>query len=706
MACPEHLGGDREIPDHPLVNQTLDDCLHEAMDLEGLKDLLVRLEKGTCRFIVCDVSEPSLLAQELVSARPYAFLDDAPLEERRTRAVAARGSSDLRETKNAVLEPEIILKVAHEAWPSPRSPDELHDALWTGGFLTETEIQTGHPNQSWWPWLEELKLSNRVGSFLSKTGAAFWVASERWAEALSAFPEASPQFHPSLPESLSKPFTEGQFQALRDMLRSRLEISGPITSATLMAILGFSQAEMDSQLLGLEAEGFLFRGQFPLPITSSASLRSSTSRYSEHSSTAIQWLGRRLLFRMRQLSVAHRRHSGAPGQIHQSGGVPVHQYQEFLFQWQGCLPFHDKLGSPERLVETLQRLEGFEAPADLWEREILKTRIPHYQSASLDAICVSGQFCFGRLCPPESGSSPSSFLSLRHLPLAFFPRSDLRTWKRLSGSSSVPISGVAQELEEILQRKGASFADEIHSEIRLLPEDAERGLRSLLFTGRATCDSFAGLRVLMRPARIASKNHFSGTSHPRSRLALPPGRFFLLPTFDPKGTTQLKLESEEDHLFAARILLQRYGILFRRLAERSAEGSFMPPWQALRKALYTLEDRGEVRGGRFIKGLSGEQFALPEALEKLSSSQSDHKLSPYLVLSSFDPANLQGWLTPERRVPCHPKNLVLFSGGIPKIAWEGQKVRELSPFPSPDTAKAGLEYLMEHLKNRGKKPFF
>ncbi len=644
IACAENILGDREIPDHPLVRQTLDDCLHEAMDIEGLEALLRRIENGSCRVTARDVSEPSPLAQELLQARPYAFLDGAPLEERRTRAVTARSSGDPAQVTPASLDAEAVMAVTEEAWPSPRDPDELHDALLTGGFLTEGEIRAGSGGDSWQMFLEPLIASNRIGSLSPSSGQPIWVASERWAEARRALPDAVPVVTPVLPESLRQ-YSGAAEEALRDLIRSRLEIAGPVSEAQLADPLGISVPAAGITLLGLESEGFVFRGDFrpgPKP----------------------QWCERRLLFRMRQRSVSHRRKSVVT--------VPATRFQEFLFGGLGVFRVGARhaeppRGSPETLNSVLEILEGFEAPGELWEKEILQARVPDYDPAWLDLACQSGRFGFGRLRPPKGDGPLPPFLSLRYMPLAFFPRQNLRIWKRLGGAvgapENAPTNGPTSILREILQRRGAIFADELFSAAAaagVLPEETERGLRALIHAGLAAGDGFSALRGLWRPLRRARSS--SGWK-PAGRLPSAfPGRFFLFPAED---TPLPRLEVEEMRLHAARILLRRYGVVFRALAQRE---TVLPPWRELRLALRTLEDRGEARGGRFITGVAGEQFASPDALEMLYREAPFSPEDPAITLCSHDPANLQGILTPERRGPLHPKNRILFLRGVPQPA--------------------------------------
>ncbi len=634
LACAENLTGDRSIPDHPLVRQTLDDCLHEAMDIDTLEDLLRRIESGACRCLAVDVSEPSPLAQELLQARPYAFLDGAPLEERRTRAVTARAADDPARIAPAALDAEAVRAVTAEARPAPRDADELHDVL-SSGFLTEGEIRAGKDQISWWPWLEELRRDRRVGSLAADGATPLWFAAERLAEARAAWPDAAPGFTPVLPAALSR-FGGSVEDARREMIRGRLESAGPASEETLAAVTGWRPEAVAAALAALESEGFAFRGEYL-------------------AGTGPQWCERRLLFRMRQRSVAHRRRAATT--------VSAAQFQRFLFRWQGVWHRPEDRGGPDRLAAELEKLAGFEAPADLWEKEILPARIPGYDPAWLDALCQSGRFGFARLRPPGEGPPPP-FLSLRYLPVAFFPRSQLRWWRHAS-PAPLQVTGAAAELQALLRQRGASFADDLFAEARLLPEDAERGLRVLLYAGLATSDNFAGWRVLARPMRAPRSRTSSGWRPARRIDTLPAGRFFLLPDAAERA-------DDENALHAAHTLLNRYGVVFRALAEREPG---LPPWRLLRRALRTLEDRGEARGGRFVAGPSGEQFAAPDALERLSADGAD-ETSP-LLLAATDPANLQGLLAPERRVPMQPKHRVLFVNGVPKLACENHRLRAL-----------------------------
>ena len=379
MACLENIAGDREIPDHPLVQQTIFDCLHEAMDIEGLEELLGRLERGELTTLARDLTEPSPLAADILNARPYAFLDDAPLEERRTQAVMSRRWLD-PETANdlGALDPGAIDRVRGQAWPEPRDADELHDALVLHGFVTAAE---GHV---WLPWLDELRQAGRATLLAQR----WWVAAERLAQMQALHHEAQSDPPLLLPPAMRKPWDSDE--AAVELVRGRLEALGPTTCAALSASLGI---DAEPALLSLENEGFVMRGAFSEPN---------------------QWCERRLLARIHRYTIRRLRREIEP--------VTQQVFMRFLLSWQHATP-EKRLRGADGVRAVLEQLDGMEVAASAWETEILPLRSAEYDPTWLDAQCLSGRFCWARRTPSSSGRGP-----IRTTPITLSGRQRLPRW--------------------------------------------------------------------------------------------------------------------------------------------------------------------------------------------------------------------------------------------------------------------------------------
>jgi ATP-dependent Lhr-like helicase len=537
-ACPETLpGGDLPVPmEHPIVRQTVEDCLTEAMDVEGFLEVLRGLREGRIERAAVDTTEPSVFAQGILNAQPYAFLDDAPLEERRTQAVVARRSLDARTADElGALDPEAIRRVREEAWPGPESAEEVHEALLWMGFVT---VEEGRP---WQAWLEELALARRAVLEGGK-----WFATEA-----SRDPKA--------------------------VLRGRLEALGPV----------FLE---DPLLLELEREGAVLRGRFE---------------------GKPGWCDRRLLARIHRYTLERLRKEIEP--------ATASEFLRFLACWQHVDPEHP-LEGPRGVAEAVGQLAGFEAPAASWEASILPSRVRGYKREWLDQLTLSGEAAWGRLW--GGGAS-----AIRITPISLVPREDLESWVGLSKPPEIAgLSGPAKDLHAALAGKGAMFPQELARAARLVPAHVEMGLGELIAQGALTCDSFGALRWLVVPPS-------------RRRGPMPTvGRWSLfraeaLPV-PPAG-------------FAARRLLRRTGVVFRRTIERE---KIPVPWRDLVRVYRALEARGEIRGGRFVAGFSGEQYALPEAVSLLRAVRKRGALAPVTV-SAADPLNYRGILTPDERVP-------------------------------------------------------
>ncbi|HEY3011787.1 MAG TPA: DEAD/DEAH box helicase, partial [Gemmatimonadales bacterium] len=575
-ACLENIPGDREIPDHPLVRQTIDDCVHEVMDLDRLTQILGRIQSDDIQLVARDLPEPSPLAHEILNARPYAFLDDAPLEERRTQAVYTRRAFEPSSADDlGALDPAAIERVLDEAWPEVQNADELHDALLTSGFLTEVEGISGRDGASWGGYFRELVQAGRADRIELGAGQTIWVSTERASEA-----RAVSGAEPSARED-----------AIRELLRGRLGITGPITAAQLGASLNVPEADADIALAALEGEGVILRGRF-----------TSTSN---GGSTPLEWCDRRLLARIHRYTLNRLRAEIEP--------VSAADFMRFLFAWQRLDPEH-RAGGLEGLATVVAQLDGFELPASAWETEVLASRCEEYDPALLDALCMMGRVAWGRVTGGRADGRTDGRADrrtggpIRSTPIALFLREHASDWLAEREETDYSLASYAARVKEVLEQLGASFFHELVALSGLLPTQVEQALGELAGTGLVTSDSFAGLRALITPS---SKRKPLGGARRRHRTAVhgieSAGRWALLAG----GPAHPSARSSE---LVAWTLLRRYGVVFKRLLARE---SVRPPWRELLMVYRRLEARGEIRGGRFVSGMSGEQFALPEAIGQL-----------------------------------------------------------------------------------------
>jgi ATP-dependent Lhr-like helicase len=661
LACLEHIVGDREIPDHPLVKQTIDDCLTEAMDIDGLEEVLCRIELGEIRCIARDLPEPSPLAAEILNARPYAFLDNAPLEERRTQAVYTRRASERNGSDGlGILDSAAIEKVETEAWPAATNPDELHDALMMIGGMTTEELQRNAHNGDAEHFISTLIAENRAtrirvslerGDPATKT---FYVAAERLPMLQAIYPNAVCEPELILPDSMREKTWE-RADAIRELIRGRMEVCGPTTVSELADILVLQQSEIDAALLALEGEGFVLRGKF-------------------HPNAAEQeWCDRSLLARIHRLTIDRLRAEVQP--------VSIKDFNRFLFAWQRADSEH-RVEGLEGLQSVLEQLDGCELPLAAWESAVLPARVTDYDPELLDRLCFSGRVGWGRLSTPQHSNARTS-APLRTSPIALYLRENLTDWLALiQPNSAIELSVTSQALFEALQSGGALFFSELVNRSGLLPSQVEEALSQLAALGLVTSDSFDGLRALLVPSnKRPTFGRNAAKRRRRTNLASIEfaGRWSLLPRNSgslaamaaPNGAGPREAATEK----LARVLLRRYGVVFRRLLERE---SFPITWYELGRIYRLLEARGEIRGGYFVGGVSGEQFALPEAIGLLRSIRKTSSNGVLITLSAADPLNLQGILTPGARIPAFSANRILFRDGLPIAALESGEIRKLS----------------------------
>ncbi|WP_372015764.1 DEAD/DEAH box helicase [Pseudoxanthomonas sp. 10H] len=660
VACLENIVGEREVPDHPLVAQTLDDCLHEAMDTEGWLEVLRGLESGAIDVQARDVTAPSPLAAEALNARPYAFLDDAPLEERRTQAVQTRRFADPQSASDlGRLDAAAVEQVRAEAWPRARGIDEMHEVLTGLGFVTDDEAAR---EPAWMPLLQALVRDARA-TRLTAAGRQWWVAAERLPQLLALHPSALQQPGIAVPGEFARVEWNPEDAAVA-LLRSRLTGLGPVTAAALADSLGLAPLATDMALLRLQSQGYAMQGRF------------------SPGAAGEEWCERYLLARIHRYTLKRLRREIQP--------VAPRDFMRFLFDWQR-VSTEAQVSGPEALAGVLAQLEGYEAQAAAWEGDLLPARVRDYSIAWLDDLCTAGRVLWTRLRAAETESAaPRGNTSLRATPVLLLPRRSAPQWTALAPAPADDgaLSSRAQKVADFLAAHGASFFDEMVAGTRLLQTELEDALAELVARGRAHCDSFAGLRALLVPA---SRRPVPGHGRRRSMMLgiEDAGRWALVrraPALAAEdsgigraGARPSRPDPEAvEHV--ARVLLRRYGVVCWRVLER--EAAWLPPWRELLRVYHRLEARGEVRGGRFIDGLSGEQFALPEAIGLLRKARNKPEDGTLVCLSALDPLNLSGTVVAGAKVPRIAGARVIYRDGIPVASLVAGEVALMGPLPA------------------------
>jgi ATP-dependent Lhr-like helicase len=637
QACQENIVGEIKIPDHPLIGEVMKDVLTEAMDIEGLTQVLRDIGEGRIQCLAVDTPVPSQFSHEILNANPYAYLDDAPLEERRARAVEMR-----RVLPEAVLsevgrlDPAAIAEVCADAWPDVRDAEELHDALLslgavpiaaTGAFAAGGRLAAKLQESvaAWNEYFEQLASERRAGR-ASVGGATYWVATERVKSFKQVFPEA--QFETRLPEVDAA--EKSREDVLLDVTTGWMLHTGPVTVTELARTLGLLTAEAEKSMLRLEASGAVLRGQF-------------TGAAGE-----TEWCDRRLLARIHRLTLGTLRK--------QVEAVTSAQFMGWLLRWQHVAPSSQVLGERGTL-EILQQMQGFEAPANSWERQILARRVANYDPKVLDQLCLTGAVGWGRVSPHPATletvpAERRRVVPTSVAPITFFVREDA-DWmipRREAGEEEMRgLSPDARAVMQFLRQRGASFFADIVRGTGRLKAEVETALWELVAGGVLTADGFDNLRALIDPKRR------SGHGHGRSiRPRHSAGRWSLLYAGEP-------LERARALEATCWMLLRRYGIVFRELLGRE---TILPKWREVLIALRRLEDRGEVRGGRFVSGFLGEQFALPVAVESLRAQRNHLASGEVITVSAADPLNLVGIVVPGERVPANSGRVVAFRDGV------------------------------------------
>ena len=636
IACQENLTGERaarQIPDHPLVAETMRDCLTEAMDLEGLTAVLQRIEAGHIRCVAVETPAPSVFSHEILNANPYAFLDDAPLEERRARAVEMRRTlpPDLLGQVGA-LDPAAIEEVQRESWPVVRDADELHDALLTLVWMPSRY-------QRLVTWICRSVESGRdcvsgvSRSRFTSHEVQGWVATENC-------------------ERVRQLLTGGEDSTCDAVVLGWMESIGPTTTVELAERLHLPVPAIDAAMIRLEGQGQVLRGQFR-PI--SALSAQATQHYPGRIWT--EWCHRRLLARIHRLTIGILRKEVEP--------VTASDFMRFLMQWQHVVPGSRQHGDAG-LMEVIKQLAGFEAAASAWEPQLLRTRMAKYEPELLDRLCLSGAVSWGRLSPHPKLASGSEtegrcITPTSIAPISIFPREECdwllaalhRDVAAVGPDPFTLLSSVAQDLRRALQQQGASFFTDLVRITNHLPSEVEQGLWELVAAGLVTADGFDNLRALMDPHRRRAEGR-ERARRPRHAA----GRWSLLRSAESGQLTAVSICER-----TARQLLRRYGVVFRDVLARE---SMALSWRDLLVQYRRMEMAGEVRGGRFVSGFTGEQFALPEAVEGLRALRKSGNLSAgvEVKISACDPLNLAGIVLPGPRIPAVPTNFLILKDGI------------------------------------------
>ncbi len=657
IACLENIAGEREIPEHPLVEQTIKDCLNDTMDIEGLIEVIKKIETGEIKITCCDLTSPSPLSQEVISAKPYAFLDDGDAEERRTMAIKSQPFMNAEEAASLrKLDINAIRKVQEEAWPTVRTADELHDALMVMGFIQESEqgkyaLALDILSDSGWEHLfEQLFDDNRAYKIKLKDDGLLWIASERLHEFIALFPDIQllNKTNATVAELSRRPvlskveMTPPHFlgvstsdNPLLEIIRSRLEILGPVTASELAQPLGIKNSEVDQALLQLEQEGFVIQGHF-------------TQQNQE-----VEWCERRLLARIHRYTITRLRREIEP--------ISPSKYMSFLFEWQGLT---DRSEGTESLAHVLEQLEGISASANAWQKHILPARIKNMSMDMLDNLCISGRLNWLRLNVVDTHDKRKKS-PVSHTPIALIQRNHLNQWQRFSTPpEKYNLGPYAQKVVNVLKEKGALFFFDIVQETGILKTQVEDALGECVNWGLVTSDAYVGLRALITPSAKRPK-YSSRQGRGRGAAKISPfdnaGRWSLINSNSLNETQKSEALNSEDLEFIAWTLLHRYGVLFRKMLEREQN---LPPWRDLLRVYWRMEARGEIRGGRFVNGVSGEQFALPEALTLLKKSTKKENSKQQVSISSADPLNLVGILLPGDKVPISPHSMIHFIDGV------------------------------------------
>ncbi len=624
-ACQENVApGPLEIPDHVLVRQTLADCLHEAMDIDGLKRLVEGIESGRVTVVVRDTTEPSVLAHEILNGRPFTFLDDAALEDRRSRAVPLRRGLPVAAHELGRLDPAAIERVAGQVRPDPRGPDELHDLL-----MTLTALR---PAEDWRPWFEELVSGRRAVSLHGRTGE-LWCAVERRVAVEALFPDAAvtPDHPCPVPAGPADPD-----EAAADMLRGHLDCRGPSAIADLAQATSLPETVIVRALARLEEEGFAIRGRFAGP------------------GGAELFCARRLLARIHAYTRQRQRREIEP--------VTARDFIRFLLRWQHIAPGTRREGR-FGVLAVIEQLQGYELAAGAWENAVLAARVDGYRREWLDEACLSGQVTWGRLSVRDSEPDPvprrGGLVPSRATPITLTIRDDLPWLLRAARGDLTPAEpgpGRTRDVLDALRQHGALFRPDLAAATGRLPGEVEEALWDGVARGLVTADGFRAVRSLLRRGGRARPPGLRGLRRGLSAAGTASaGRWSLLPGPAAAGDRDELAEAVAEQLAA------RWGVVFRDLMARE---NLAVPWREILWAFRRMEARGTIRGGRFVAGFSGEQFAHPGAVDVLRAVRKQHPAGQPVQISAADPLNLTSIVLPGPRIPAIHANTVTYIDGV------------------------------------------
>jgi ATP-dependent Lhr-like helicase len=645
-ACQENIQGDIQIPDHPLIQEVMKDVLTEAMDLEGLIALLAGIRTGSIRCLAVDSAVPSAFAHELLNANPYAFLDDAPLEERRARAVSMRGMvPDKLLGEAGRLDPAAIAELREECWPDVRDEHELHDLLCSLVVVPE-EIQSIEGALHWAGFFERLELHGRA-TVAEHAGRRYLVAAERLEHLRLLWPGVAIERPIPCPAE-AKELVCGD--VVRKTVQGWMALLGPVTSRTLGTRLGIEPAAIWAAMLVMEMQGSILRGVF--------------EGGEADADADVEWCERRLLQRIHKRTLAGLRKQIEP--------VTPAVYMQWLMRWQRVAP-RTQLSGEAGVLEALRQLEGFEAPAIEWERTLLPQRVAGYDPRWLDVLCLEGVVGWGRISPhPAFATHGSDFSAPKRVvptsmaPVTFFLREDALWMDRCLAERAIPepalqacLSELAWQVRGHLGQYGAVFAGDLVRQLGVPSEQVNRALWELVAAGLVTADGFDSLRVLIDPRRKAIFQ--GGLKRQRNTV----GRWCLLnPSAGLVESVGAQAERREAELESACwMLLRRYGVVFRDVLERETT---IPRWRELQGMFRRLEARGSIRGGRFLSGFGGEQFAVPEAVASLRETRLNN-LEEAITVAAADPLNLAGVVVPGERPAAVPGKTVTFFAGAVRV---------------------------------------
>jgi ATP-dependent Lhr-like helicase len=675
VMCQDNRSGGVALPDHPLVNETIGDCLHEAMDIDGLSALLAKIDSGEIATLAIDTPAPSPMAHEILNANPYAFLDDAPLEERRARAVSLRRVDPRLDREFGQLDPQAIAEVCKQAWPEARNADELHDLL-LGICLLPADLRRD------WQSLAGALIDHGRATVAtwqdSNGGQRALVAAERVDLLKICLPEVS--FTPAIALPLGFAETAATAEdAIKKIVQGWLEVSGPVSAAALAGRIGLPVNRVDAAMLALESAGVAMRGQF------TGGVLGAQNGQNAEAAEAVEWCDRVLLARIHRLTLGKMRREIEP--------VSAADFINFMIHWQHAAP-GSRLRGRDGVLRVIEQLQGLELPAPAWEQHVLPARIETYDPADLEHLCLSGIVAWGRLrndtMPEEPGlpKTPSGkrlkrlLAPARNAPIGFVLRDELENYlEPMHGRyADIPsLSAMALEVARYLEQQGASFLADIARDTGLLKVKVEEALWQLVAHGLASGDGIAGLRVLLTPEykRVERRRSLRLISGGRnSERAMPVGRWSLWRA----KFAKLEVSSTSRMERQARQLLQRYGVVFRDLLARESSNGCWGSWRNLLAIYRRLEARGEIRGGRFVNGFVGEQFALPEAVERLRELRRGKAATSEILLAAADPLNFAGILTPGPRIsPYSNQSLAYRNGEIIDSGLLGELMSRLQP---------------------------